>query len=124
MNSGRELARSAHVAPCRLFFAADNELSRRRSKCRSTETVIHANEGHVDVLSNAVALEGHAGRRGKADRTNVQEEVIVLDAHRPVRRKPEFEASANRATPTCLALESLQHACAGCAGCSEDVIPF
>src|SRR6201999_1403030 len=65
-----------------------------RARIVVAELVVHANRNQVDVLTDAVAREV-AETHGAI----LQEDVVVFHAHRPVRRKADFDASADRATP-------------------------
>src|SRR5215475_12536833 len=58
---------------------------------RAAELVVQADEAHVDVLLDA------KGVAGNGDVLVAQEEVVVLDANRPVRRKADFQTCADRA---------------------------
>ena len=66
---------------------------------RAAEPVVQAGGDEIDVLTDAIGAEGSAGRRGEVIGTVLHEQVIVLDANRPVRGEGVFEASADRAAP-------------------------
>src|SRR5947207_11286892 len=66
---------------------------------RAAELVVQAGGDEIDVLTDAVGAEGEAARRGEGVGTVLHEQVIVLDANRPVRGEGVFEAGADRAAP-------------------------
>src|SRR5438045_426769 len=73
---------------------------------RATELVVQADETHVDVLTDAIG-RGHQ-REGHV--LVLQEDVVVLDTHRPVRCEAVLEAGTDRATPTGLVVRGQQRA--------------
>src|SRR5262245_57959038 len=77
---------------------------------RAAPAIVQADEAHVDVLTDAVAAERQAAWGREAKRAIAEEDVVVFDAHRPVRRKADFQAGADRATPTAFAGRSEQGA--------------
>src|SRR5438552_3694724 len=66
---------------------------------RAAELVVRARGDEIDVLTDAVGADEAATRRGESVGTILHEQVIELDANRPVRGESVFEASADRATP-------------------------
>src|SRR5947209_7836302 len=72
----------------------------------AAELVVQANEAHVDVLTDAI------GRRHQreGDVLVLQEDVVVLDANRPIRGKTILDAGADGAAPTGLVVRGQQRA--------------
>src|SRR5438477_3362214 len=66
---------------------------------RTAEAVVQADEAHVDVLADSGGNRERARRRAGSDVVGSHEQMVVLDADRPVRSEAEFEAGADRATP-------------------------
>ena len=60
---------------------------------RAAELVVQAGGDEIDVLTDAVGAEGEAARCGEVIGTVLHEQVIVLDANRPVRGEGVFEAA-------------------------------
>src|SRR3954470_5787215 len=54
---------------------------------RAAELVVQADETHVDVLTDAIG----ASQAGERDVLVLQEDVVVLDANRPVRGETVLE---------------------------------
>src|SRR5215213_8142430 len=76
------------------IFATDSERSVSRDG-RAAELVVQASSDEIDVLTDAIGAEEAAARRSEGVGTVLHEQVIVLDANRPVRSKGVFEAGAD-----------------------------
>src|SRR3954449_10502113 len=92
-------------------FRRPLEVERSRSgfcsvtaEARAAELVVQADEAHVDVLTDAVGR----GHQREGDVLVLQEDVVVLDANRPVRGETVLEAGTDRATPTGLIVRGQQ----------------
>src|SRR5207245_6064531 len=70
----------------------------------------------------AIALEGDAAGRVEGEGAVAQENVVILDADRPVRREAELETGADRATPAGILGRSERGAGTGEAGRDEGVV--
>src|SRR3954451_24399968 len=93
-------------------FRRPLEVERSRSgicsvtaEARAAELVVQPDEAHVDVLLDVVGLQAREG-----DVLVGQEDVVVLDTHRPIRRETELEAGTDGATPTGVAVRCEQTA--------------
>src|SRR3954454_17189733 len=119
-------------------FRRPLEVERSRSgfcsvtaEARAAELVVQADEAHVDVLTDAVGR----GHQREGDVLVLQEDVVVLDANRPVRREAVLEACTDRTTPAGLVCRREQRAANGrdfilaaddsrtALGVKEDVVP-
>src|SRR3954447_4958532 len=101
------------------------------AEARAAELVVQANEAHVDVLADAIG----ANQACERDVLVLQEDVVVLDANRPVRGETVLEAGTDRATPTGLIVRGQQRPAKGrdfilaagdsrtALGVKEDVVP-
>src|SRR3954453_20693265 len=101
------------------------------AEARAAELVVQADEAHVDILTDAI------GRRHQreGDVLVLQEDVVVPDANRPVRREAVLQAGTDRATPAGLIGRGQQCAAKGrdfilaaddsrtALGVNEDVVP-
>src|SRR5215831_2190645 len=72
---------------------------------RAAPAIVRAHARDVDVLLDALGARERASRRGQIDRAPGHEEVIVLDANRPVRGEADFHAAVG---PIALAFEAEQ----------------
>src|SRR3954451_17171476 len=101
------------------------------AEARAAELVVQADEAHVDILTDAIGR----GHQREGDVLVLQEDVVVLDANRPVRGETVLEAGTDRATPTGLIVRGQQCAAKGrdfilaagdsrtALGVNEDVVP-
>src|SRR5215475_2667219 len=94
--------------PSLLNIAASSEKSPGRSRGsrrgsvlgnnRPAEPVIDAGGEEVDVLLDAVARDAQP-RRDESDGLPVHEQVVILEADRPIRREAVFDAGTDHPAP-------------------------
>src|SRR5260221_14662509 len=74
---------------------------------RAAPTVVDPRGDEIDVLTDTLVFEQRASRSeetviGESHVPALQEQVIVLDANRPIRRETIFKTDADRTTPASL----------------------
>src|SRR5271169_1759544 len=85
---------------------------------RTTPAIVDANGHHIGIAVNAVGAENRTGgERGERRVVVGDEQMIVFNGCRPVRGEAEFDAAADRATPTVVARGCRHNDAAG-----EDVV--
>ena len=66
---------------------------------RAAEAIVHADSAQIDILADAQGRAYAAADRRQRDVAVVQEDVVVFEADRPVRREAELDTGADRAAP-------------------------
>src|SRR5215475_1000887 len=66
---------------------------------RTAEGIVHANRTNIGVLADVVGRRKGAKRSDGVEIAATKEQVVILDAHRPVRCKADFYAGAERTAP-------------------------
>src|SRR5260221_5239182 len=66
---------------------------------RAAELVVQASGDEIDVLTDAIAADQHAGRIGEVVGLVLHEQMVVFETDRPGRIEGVFGADADRATP-------------------------
>src|SRR5262249_46783345 len=66
----------------------------------TAEGIVHANRTDIGVLTDMVSRRESAKRSDGVDIAATGEQVVILDAHGPVRREADFYPGAGRAAPS------------------------
>src|SRR5258705_12812378 len=84
---------------------------------RAAPAIVDADGGEIDILTNPVGCRKSADWKAKvsgcieADVAVRQEDVVILECDRPVRREAEFNTGTDRATPSGLPRTVQQQSC-------------
>src|SRR5579872_5570298 len=80
---------------------------------RAAPAVVHPHRHQIGIAMNAVTADKGAGWAREGRIVAGDEQMVVFDPGRPVRREGEFEAGTKRTTPAVVARGGRRHSAAG-----------
>src|SRR6516225_11237936 len=66
---------------------------------RAAEAIVDSGGEEIDVLTDAFGVEQRADRSGQVVAVGAQEDVVVLETSRPVRREAVLETNTDDSAP-------------------------